>query len=133
MGGGGPLDGISVSVTGITLEEMDVIKNNVESLGGKFSGFLDEDTTCLIAIKLARKHRAACTHFNIPVVVMQWLEDCNSSGELMQFENYEVPTFHGFDHLLHPGLDRGKIRCSGSWNNMGQYTILICWRMNVPI
>lgn len=96
MGGGGPLDGISVSVTGITLEEMDVIKNDVESLGGKFSGFLDEETTCLIATKAgSEKHRAACTHFNIPVVVMQWLEDCNSSGELMQFENYEVPTFHG--------------------------------------
>ncbi len=88
---GGPLEGIQVSNTGVSSGEENWIKATVESLGGQFNENLDEKTTCLIAKKVgSEKYRAACTHFKIPVVSMQWLKECRKNNKLMKYSYYGV-------------------------------------------
>ena len=75
-----PLRGKSISVTGFDPSERNIIKEQTELLGGKYSPSLTvSETTHLIAcLPTGAKFDAARAH-NIPIVSLEWFREINKS------------------------------------------------------
>ena len=88
--------GAALSVTGVNSTEEKAIKQNLRALGCKFEPNLTQKTSCLIVKKVgSAKYKAASDQLGIPMITMQWLEDCVTKGELLSYDDYKAPPFLG--------------------------------------
>jgi poly [ADP-ribose] polymerase len=92
-----PLDGYTIATSGkFPGTTQAALQTRIKSLGGSVASSVTADTTFLIATEKdyesnSTKIKAANSH-NIPIVSLEWLEECESSGKLSAH------------------LDRGKIK-----------------------
>jgi len=89
------LRGRQICVTGLSRTEEESTKQLIESLGGKFSKDLFKGTFCVIVKKVGSQKCVVATNLNIPLVRLEWLEDCINNQSLQPMENYAVRAFTG--------------------------------------
>jgi poly [ADP-ribose] polymerase len=81
-----PLDGISIATSGkFPGTTQAALATRITSLGATVAAKVTEDTNLLIATEKdyesnSTKVKAAASH-NVPVVTLDWLEECESTGK----------------------------------------------------
>ena len=89
------LKGRQICVTGLSRTEEEITKERIESLGGKFSKDLFNRTFCVIVKKVGSQKCVVARNLNIPLVRLEWLQDCINNQSIQPMENYAVRTFTG--------------------------------------
>jgi poly [ADP-ribose] polymerase len=83
-----PLDGCSIATSGrFNGTTQGALQSRLTSLGAMITSSVTADTTYLIATEKdyesnSTKVKAAAAH-NVPVMTIDWLEECESTGEKM--------------------------------------------------
>ena len=90
-----PLQGISVSATGVSSSEERTIRGCLDILGGIYHVNLVNETKFLIVKRVGSQKYVAAKKLGIPVLVMQWLIDCNVSKAYLPIKDYEAGPFYG--------------------------------------
>jgi poly [ADP-ribose] polymerase len=83
-----PLDGLAIATSGkFPGTTQAALASRIASLGATVPSKVTADTNILIATEkdyesISTKTKAAASH-NVPVVTLDWLEECESTGQLL--------------------------------------------------
>lgn len=90
-----PLRGVKICLTGISSNEERKFKQCISTLGGIFSNNLTKDSSCLLVKKVGSKKYQAALDLNIPVLQLEWLNDCFSTFSMLPMDAYRAKPFTG--------------------------------------